>query len=416
VYDPPPPYDSFYPDRPYPDSLYDGEVTYLDHYIGELVHHLEENGLYDRTVIVFSADHGEGLGQHQEMYHDQFIYDSTLRVPFIVGGGAAPESWPSLVLETVQSLDILPTLLQLAGVRPKDDVQGESLVSLMLGESWNPVHYMESHSPKHNLCVKLYGLRKDGWKYIEAPTPELYNVDEDPGETNNLADRHVSKASELREILLTYSVDESTMPEDVDFETRRKLEAIGYIQRTARRVSMARENKADPKDMAKCINGLHMSMLHFTFGEFDSSLAVSLRLKEIFPGQSRIYDNIGNLQIRMGLYDDAIREFERIAIESPSYAKGYFWGGMAHMKKRQDDQAIEWFSKAIALDENLQVAHYNLGVILARNGELQQAIPEFEKTVQIASKAPLAQLARQALADILDAARQERGEAAPNAR
>lgn len=412
VYDPPPPFDDFYPHLSYPDSLYDAEIAYLDHYIGKIFRVLKDRGVYDNTVIVLVADHGEGLGQHKELYHDQFVYDSTLRVPYIIGGGAAPKGWPELVLDPVRSVDVLPTLLRLAGARARDDVQGESLLPVLRGKRWDKPHYVESHSPTHNLCVKLHGIRYEGWKYIEAPTPELYHVEDDPGETVNLAPRNPEKAEELREMMLGYMKDDEALPEEVDFETRRKLEAIGYVQRTARRVAMARENRADPKDMADCIDGLHESMLYFTLGEYDSSLAVSLRLQEIFPGQTRIYDNIGNLQIRMEQYDEAIEEFTDVLRANPRYAKGYFWLGMARMRKHEDDRAIENFRKCIGLDDNMQVAHYNLGVTLARNGVLDEAIPSLEKTIRIDSRSNLAHLAQQALGDIRSALRAAEDKAA----
>ncbi len=402
VYDPPPPYNDLFQDRAYPDSLYDGEIAYLDHNIGELVRFLRDKGLYDNTLIVFVADHGEGLGQHRELFHDQFIYDSTLHVPYIFGGGAVPGDWPPLVDDMVRSIDVLPTLLDLVGIRPRDDVEGESLLPLLEGGGRDVAHYIESYSPTHNLCVKLFGVKKGGWKYIEAPTPELYHTDTDPGETVNLADRNTAKAEELREVLKGYMVEDDVLPAEVDFETRRKLEAIGYVQQTARRVSMARENRADPKDMAACIEGLHMSMEYFNFGRFDSSLAVSLRLMEIFPGQSRIYYNIGNLQIRMGLYEDAVKDFRKILAQNPRYAKGMFWEGMALMRLKRDDEAIEWFRKAIAIEPNLQVARYNYAVVLARNGSLRESINEFEKALQIDSKSSLGQMAQAALTDIRD--------------
>jgi len=181
------------------------------------------------------------------------------------------------------------------------------------------------------------------------------------------------------------------------------------VQQTARRVSMARENRADPKDMAVCIEGLHMSMEYFNFGQYDSSLAVSLRLMKIFPGGSRIYDNIGNLQIRMGRYKDAVHDFREIVRENPRYAKGMFWEAMALMRLERDDEAIEWFLKAIALDPNLQVAHYNYGVTLARNGSLKEAVGEFEKTLQIDSKSSLGRMAQTALTDIRDSLRNATG-------
>ncbi len=401
VYDPPPPFSLLYDDRTYPDSLYDGEITYLDHHIGLLRRLLEDAGLYDNTLIVFTADHGEGLGEHKEWYHDQFIYDATTHVPFIFGGGAVPEIWPALVTESVRSVDVLPTLVHTIGLKSESEVQGRSLIPVLLGKSdGEQPQYVESYSPTHNLCVKLFGIRHNGWKYIEAPTPELYNIEEDPGETQNIAGRYPDMATEMRELLQPFMPEEEGLPDAIDFDTRKKLEAIGYIQRTQRRVSMASRNEADPKDMAACVEGLHMSMRYFTFGRYDSSLAVSLRLKDIFPGQTRIYDNIGNLQIRLGLYEDAIKEFKIITTEQPRYAKGNFWIGMAHMRLRHEEDALRWLRKGLAIDPKLSIARYNLAVILARNRKLDEALEHWDQVIATDPKSNFAKLSQTAATDV----------------
>ena len=403
VYDPPPPYSRMYPEISYPADLYDAEISYLDHHLRDVKRLLEDRGVYDNTIILFAADHGEGLGQHRERYHDQFIYDSTVRVPFLLTGGAIPNEWPGIVTAPVRSADVLPTFLELAGAAPADDIDGVSLVPFLDGAEAFPkdlTQYVESYSPQHNLCVRLFGLRKNGWKYIEAPTPELYNVAEDPGETTNLADRHITKAAELRRELLPMIDASEDIPEEVDFESRKKLEALGYIQRTERRISMAENKEADPKDMARSIDGLHESMEYFTYGLLDSSLAVSVRLMEIFPGQPRIYDNVGNLQIRLGYYEDAIETFTEVIESEPRYIKGYFWAGMGYLRMEQFPQAAEHLAKATQMDPTLDIARYNLGVALARGGDYTGAVREWDALIQNGTDDRSVELAKRSMQDV----------------
>lgn len=403
VYDPPPPYSNMYSDVSYPSDLYDAEITYLDHHLRDVKRLLEERGVYDNTIILFTADHGEGLGQHFERYHDQFIYDATVQIPFVLSGGAVPDAWPGIVTAPVRSADVLPTFLELAGVSHADDIDGVSLVPFLDGVEPFPAdltQYVESYSPQHNLCVRLFGLRRNGWKYIEAPTPELYNLTDDPGETTNLADRHIAKAAELRQELLQMIDSAEDIPEEVDFESRKKLEALGYIQRTERRITMAENREADPKDMARSIDGLHESMEYFTYGMLDSSLAVSVRLMEIFPGQPRIYDNVGNLQIRLGYYEDAIRTFTGVTVSHPRYIKGYFWAGMAYLRMEQFTKAAEYLGKASAMDPTLDIARYNLGVALARSGDYSGAVREWNELIQSGTDDRSIQLAKRSMLDV----------------
>jgi len=404
IYDPPPPYDRMFPSLAFPDSLYDGEITYLDHHIGELVRLLETHGMWDRTVVLMSADHGEGLGEHKEMYHDTFIYDSTLRIPFLMFGGGLPEEWRGLVTEPVRSIDVVPTFLEFAGVDPASDVQGTSLVPFIHGgensDDW--FTYCESHSPTHNLCTKLAGIRTKEWKYIEAPRPELYRVSEDPGETRNLIDRYTDKARVLREILAEQLPDEDLPRLEIDAETRAQLEAIGYVHRKEGERPAKGAGK-DPKEINPCIDGLHLSMLHFTYGRYDSALVVLDRLTVTCPGQSRIYDNIGNLQIRFHRYEETIEEFTALVERYPHYGKGYFWVGMGYLRTSRPAEALAWYEKALSRDPSIQVAHYNMGVALGRLKRIDEAMAAWERAVRMNPNSRTGRLAREAYARLKEA-------------
>ena len=106
-YEPPEPFLSQYPGRPY-----DGEIAYADSALGKLLGFLKERGLEDRTAVVFTADHGESLGEHGETTHGYFAYDATLRVPLIL---ALPGGKPARVDANVGHVDIFPTVCELLG-------------------------------------------------------------------------------------------------------------------------------------------------------------------------------------------------------------------------------------------------------------------------------------------------------------
>ncbi|MFH1277840.1 MAG: sulfatase-like hydrolase/transferase [Candidatus Eisenbacteria bacterium] len=412
-YDPPPPFDRMNQDLPFPDSLYDGEIAYLDRELGRLIGELEDRGIYDRCLVLLSADHGEGLGSHGERYHDTFIYDSTIRIPFLVGGGAAKRNAPRFVETPVRSIDVLPTLLDAAGVKPKGDVQGESLLPLLEGEErrgeWTS--YAETFSPIHNLCSKLFSIRTEEWKYIEAPLPELYRVSEDPGERTNLIERRPEVALDLREILKEHMPEEETGRIEIDEETREKLEAIGYVRGEAGPEAVV-EGK-DPKEILPCTDGLHLSMLHFTYGRYDSSLAVLERLKLECPPHGQIYDNIGNLRIRLGHYEETIEEFTEIIRLHPSYSKGYFWVGMAYLRTGRDAEALEWFRKAVERDPNMQIAQYNVGLALGNMRRVDEALEAWEEAIRISPNSTIGRLAKRAYDDVASALEQSRRGAGP---
>lgn len=401
IYDPPPPYSSMFSSLTWPDRQYDGEIAFLDREIGRLISLLKEHGLYDRSILFFSADHGEGLGQHGELYHDTFIYNSTLHIPLLIGGGAVPDSWPSIVTEPVRSVDILPTILDLGGVEGSG-FDGTSILPLLEGKQrkkdW--INYSETYSPSHQGCSRLFGLSTGKWKYIEAPAPELYDLENDPGEMKNVADRHPEIATEMRGSLLRLMPEEESETIEIDDETREKLEAIGYVHRKKKSSSGRPAPNKDPKDMAHCIDGLHRSMYYYVHGEKDSSLALLLDLKIACPGRARIYDNIGNLQINLGYYDDAIEEFSELVRINPQYAKGYYWVGMANMRLKEYEEAIRWFHRAIARDSALQEAHYGLALVLVRSERYEEALKAWERTVAVDPKSVIGTTARSALVDL----------------
>lgn len=417
IYDPPPPYDAMYEDAKYPSAHYDGEVTYLDRHIGRVRALLEDRGLYENTLILVIADHGEGLGDKNETYHDQFIYDTTLRVPLLIGGGALAENMRGLVVESAFTEDIFATLLDAAGIDFTKDTDGVALLPMAarwangrvserpadIGDapSTHPrTQYIESYAPMHNACAKLFGLRVGDWKYIHAPTPELYDLATDPGETKNMYAEERARAAKMHEQLEERMNPDETEPGEIDSETRRRLEAIGYLRPGTKR-------GADPKDEAEFVHGLHGAMMSYTMGDFDAALRELRELERKAPGRTIVYDNIGTLLVQQGRFEELATEFTAVTARHPDYANGLLYAGMGHMQTGNDEAAERVLRRAVVLGPELALAHFNLAAVLARNGWLDEAAEHWRRVTELEPKGDLAADARGALQQVSEVIRRE---------
>ncbi len=409
IYDPPPPFDALYNEFKYPNRSYAGEITYLDRQLGRLREQLEEEGLWKNTFVVVVADHGEGLGEHGEVYHDQFLYDSTLRVPLLFGGGWIPSGWPRVIDAGVVSESILPTILDVLGLRGGQDLWAESVCRFWHeSEDEHSVdQYIQNFSPVYDQCAPLFAIRSDRWKYVEAPVPELYDLRTDPGERVNRAEDFPDRASALRHELQERIPDFDPQRGDVDAETRRRLEAIGYLTRGSAGGETDWASGADPKEMAPCIEGVHLAMMFYTRGEPDSGLQILLPLRQQFPGRHRLYNTIALLRTELGQFDELIRECLEFLEIDPTYANGALDIGITYMRRMEDEAAIKWLRKAIEINPRLQLAHYNLGAVLARNGWLDEALVRFRAAVRLDPRNDIGEDAQQGVALVEQAIRSE---------
>ncbi len=175
-------------------DLYDGEIRFVDHLIGEVVDELEGLGMADRTVIFITSDHGEQLGQHG-LYGHAGLHESVVHVPLIIW---APSMLPTgAVIEGyVQQVDIAPTILSLLGADGKDlpSFDGIDLTPIIEGEGEiREEAFIEDHEER--------ALISGGWKYIRnyfERTEELYNLERDPMEVQNLSLREPELTETMR--------------------------------------------------------------------------------------------------------------------------------------------------------------------------------------------------------------------------
>jgi arylsulfatase A-like enzyme/Tfp pilus assembly protein PilF len=211
---------------------YDNEVAFADAQLGVLLDRLRAAGQLDSTLVAVLADHGESLGEHGEATHGLFAYDATLRIPLIVAG---PSIRPAVVDAAAAQADVTPTLLDLLGVNPPSRVDGHSLLPAMRGESVpdRPIYFeaLDAYLTRH--WAPLTGVVSNGWKYIDLPDAELYDLAQDPGELRNQAGNERDRAVALGKRLAEWSPLSQAparagqnVPLDADAAAR--LRSLGY--------------------------------------------------------------------------------------------------------------------------------------------------------------------------------------------
>ena len=246
------PYDlpAEYKDRHFDPYL--AAVAYEDSQIARLFKDLESRDLLTRTLTVVVGDHGESLGDHGEESHGVFLYQEGLRVPFIIRG---PGVSPRRVTEVARLIDVMPTILDLFGVKTSG-VDGVSLARTNAASTREPglEVYSESMYPRRFGWAALRALRADRYKVIDAPRAELYDLTTDPNEERNvLADHPAVAAAMLRRVRSFDSAPPPTEP-GVDGELVERLSALGYVGGGGAPAPSVSGEYPDPKDRIDVFN------------------------------------------------------------------------------------------------------------------------------------------------------------------
>lgn len=227
-------------DREHLVALYDGETAFADHMFGELRERLETSGLLERTLIVVTSDHGEAFGERDKFGHGVYLYPELLRVPIVFGGGGLPAI--GRVDLPAQLLDLMPTLVELAGLEASLPYQGESLAPVMRGRDGGPSADRPMLFAVHSRVGPRLALSRGKWKLgLDLPregVPEvsLFDTEADSGEDNDLVDEYPEGVRVmLRELVAYYKA----LPRYGSGQARRyeisqeqvdRLRALGYIE------------------------------------------------------------------------------------------------------------------------------------------------------------------------------------------
>jgi hypothetical protein len=323
-YEPPEPYRSRYADR------YDGEVAYTDDLVGRFLALLKEQGLYDRALIIFLSDHGEGLGDHGEEEHGIFLYREAIEVPLLVklpGGRRGG----STVETPVQLSDVFPTILeQTATTGGKPSAGTSSLLAFLEREQPGRQVYSETYYPRlHFGWNDLHSLVDGKHHYIEAPRAELYDLTRDPGETTNVLESNRRVAFRMREALAPL-IRLASNPAPVDAEEAAKLAALGYLGSTV--VTNPEDELPDPKDKIGTFREIQRAFALVRSHELqeglelvDAILAENAKMVDVWELKSRALSSLGRREEAIAAAKEGLRlspTASHLALEIANLALG----------------------------------------------------------------------------------------------
>jgi choline-sulfatase len=395
----------FEPHAPYGDpadgrpaiARYDDDVAEADAQAGRLLDALGD--LRAQTLIVAAADHGEAFGEHGEISHSLFAYDTTLRVPLVMAGpGLAPGSREA---RAVSLVDVAPTIASLAGLGPFD-ADGKVLPTSDLRPTTSDPRpptsdlrpptsdlrpptsdlrplYAESFAPLLDFgWSPLRTIRQGDWKYIAAPTPELYDLKSDPGETRNLAAAQPARAAELARQV--DAIATSILPpadETPDRETRARLQALGYASGRPGPPG----NRPDPKDRRE----LAARLAQVASGELQGA-ALERALREVLhadPGNPQANVRLGYVLLNSDRCTDAIPRFTAAIRAHVPSADAHLGRAACETAAKNVAAAERTLADAQAVEPDNPVVSANLGLLLSDGGQPTAAIPHLQRALTL---------------------------------
>jgi tetratricopeptide (TPR) repeat protein len=394
------------------DELYDGEVAFTDVYVGEIIQDLRKENVLEDTLIVIVGDHGEAFGEHQEYGHSVFCYQENLKVPLIFYN-------PRLFLEgfvvkhRVCLIDIMPSLLEMYGMAAPPAVQGKGFTGLLAGkqEKRERSFYIESMYGKETLgWAPLVGIIDGPYKYISLPEPELYDLEKDSGERNNLypAKKNIAMAldDKLKKFMLEYSSSGGSVRRKLTAEDRRRLESLGYISSSSPGASKALDPKkgivllnkfttannliekgrldlaeAELKNIKAQNSGIHflpyyelMAKIHELRSNPQSALEIWEEAVEVFPTNERFKVTLAFKLLQM----EQLEEAEAIGLEitriDDASSRGFILLGRLEEKRGDSRKALVHFEKALPLEPNNVQLKLSLAHALMKSNQRERAL------------------------------------------
>jgi arylsulfatase A-like enzyme/Tfp pilus assembly protein PilF len=384
-YRPPAPFAGKHPDSPYRD-----EVEYTDHELGKFFDFLKINGLYDRSLIIAVSDHGESLGEHGEMEHGFFLYEPTVHVPLII---RAPTTFAvEKVTGTVELADVAPTILDIIGIPIPASYQGESLLKLMKGQkqkrSGNA--YAETYYPRlHFGWSALKVLYNEKKKYISAPEEELYNLDTDSREKNNLALANPSESLNLRKKLWNFQVQRSKnalvpgAAANMDKKDLDRLRSLGYVTGTASVDANSSGGLPDPKVKIGVYNDFKESETLVNTGKFDEAIQ---RLSSVIASDPAVTDAhvlLGHCYQNKGMYNEALNCFYPVLEMKPDYNFVMIDTAASLMALRDYEKAESELQRFLKRFPDDYLLHEMLGNVYYYQRDYEKALAAFNRSIEI---------------------------------
>jgi arylsulfatase A-like enzyme/Flp pilus assembly protein TadD len=387
-YEPPEPFAGQYKDR-----LYEGEVAYVDFSLGRLFDYLEKNKLFDRTLVIFTADHGESLGEHGEKTHGYLAYNSTLSVPLIL---VFPGAEPGRVDREVFHIDIFPTVCDLLKIEKPSFLQGLSLIPLTKKRTLpRRAVYFESLYPYYSRgWAPLKGYIDFPEKFIESPIPELYDLRSDASERKNLAPgRDVQpQMKKLTGLIEAQSFADGRPPESqkpLDRASVEKLKSLGYVTSPPASPKKNFRPEEDVKSYLPFENKATEAMDLYKAGRVEEAVGLLKGILEQRKDIDIAYADLAAISMDMGKTEEALSVLRR-GLDSLPQSYAIFLPYVSYLLSAKEyEEVIRIFQ-----EKNLPQAEHDpeiwnsLGVAFAGVGKVEDAISAYEKSISLSRDYP----------------------------
>ena len=334
------------PDPQAPYASYDRTVAAADAAFGKLVSALRAQKLYDDSIMVVAADHGESLGAHGEDTHGIFLYDDTILVPLVI---KLPQNQMAgkRVTGRVRLLDVAPTILEAASVPVPPQMQGQSLLRIAKSNpTADQAVYSRSDFPQRGFgWSPLQSWRASKYLYVRAPKPELYDLATDAAATKNIASTSKGTvdtiASQLDGFDKRFTAGSKTA--ELSSSEMQKLASLGYVGIQKSNTASAATG-TDPKDAIATANKVESALQAIDDGKPEKALPI----------------------------------LQQVLANSPSVYLAQYGLGSALAQLQQCPKAIEPLRKAIELQPDSAWAHFQMGACLVKTGDYKTAAVHLE--------------------------------------
>ncbi len=347
---------------------YDPAVAYVDEQVGRLL-----RALPPKTIVALVADHGEALGEHGEPTHGILLFQSTIRVPLVISG---PGTGEPRQIDTACSLaDVDPTLSALAGL-PASPCDGRDLLAPGKGsplaartfplETWLPFDAYR-WSP-------LAGVTDGRFKWIRGPSDRLFDLQEDPGETHDLAPSVPPEAAKLRAALPDLARARS--PKGAADPS---LRGLGYTPVPAG--SSPGPNLPDPQAQVALLPLLDQARQNRALGAWDRALDLCREVTDRDPGDPSAWFEYGETLRRAGRLDEALTALSRALVLAPDMAEAWTAKGHVLVAQGKPDDAARQYRRALELQPEEVAALNPLAAYYLDRSDTEKAFPLLDRAV-----------------------------------